>query len=336
MPDASHYSVQKERRDTFITDWRRHRQTVVQGADGVPLDVVGGAPGQRSTGYLGLAAGRPTRFLDATAHDFVAGTSTSPAAQSWDAVCFVVDGEGSVVVDGESHSFRAWDAFHLPGFRSHHCEFTAPTRLLTFSSYPAVDLLGAARQFSSAPDQHSDGGAFVPPALVQRLNEGLSAARSARVHTDYDSEELRLNPKGTRSKFLVDPSLGYETSGLTMVMTQYAPGRGQAMHAHPGEAYLYVVEGEGESYIGSESEGGTWYPWRSGDLVVVDHFVWHQHRNTSPDKPARLLRVHMMETMLATMRAVMDPIELLLEPQEMFDRMPPVSADEWPGDERPA
>lgn len=336
MSEQSHYTVQKERRDAFLTDWRKHRQTVVKQGDGVKLEVNGGAEGQRSTAYLGVASGRPTRFLDAVAHEFEAGTATPESVQSWDAICFVAYGAGRVVVDGDAHEFRTWDAFHLPAFRQHHIELTAPTKLMYFSSYPAVDMLGAARQFTGIPRMRSRADAFVPEPVVERLEQGLTAARGARVHTDYDSVEIRLNPKGTRSKFLVDPSLGYETSGLTAVMTQYAPGRGQAMHAHPGEAWLYVVEGEGETYIGDAPEGGTWYPWGPGDFVVVDHFVWHQHRNTSPDKPARLLRVHMMETMLATMRAVMDPIELLLEPQEMFDRMPPVGSHEWPDDVRPA
>lgn len=340
VPSPSHYDVQKQRRAEFITEWRRHRQTIVTAADGIPVEPSAPTPGQRSMAYLGEAAGRPTRLLDATRHDFAAGTATGVSAQSWDAVCFVVAGSGTLVVDSGRHDFRTWDAFHLPAFRLHQCEFTQPTQILAFSSFPAVKLFGAARLWSGWRDENpvSDAppASFVPKPLARSVQAEVREAMHARLHTDYDQQQLRLNPKGTRSKFLVDPSLGYRTSGLTMVMTQYAPGRGQAMHAHPGEAYLYVVEGEGETYVGDEPEGGEWHRWTAGDFVVVDHFVWHQHRNLSADSPARLLRVHMMETMLATMQALVDPIELLLEPDEIFRRTPDASGVAWPEDRRPA
>jgi gentisate 1,2-dioxygenase len=78
-----------------------------------------------------------------------------------------------------------------------------------------------------------------------------------------------------------------------MAMFELGPGRGQSMHRHAGEAWLYVLEGTGHSYLGIEPEGGTDYPWKKGDLIVVDHFLWHQHFNDDPEKTAKVVRIHM-------------------------------------------
>jgi len=333
---TSHYDVQKKRRDDFAENWRKHRQTVVSAMDGRKVESSSAVAGHRISAFMGEAAGRPTRFLDASTHDFDSGVVTKPVAHSWDSVSFVISGGGRLCLPGRVQPFRKWDAFHTPSFSPYHLEFDEPTQLATFTSFPSVDLLGIARAWDAAgPGDPMDRAAvpLLPEALADRL---ASHVDEPRTFTDYDEFELRANKKGTRSKFLVDPSIGYRTSGLTMVMTQYAPGGGQAMHCHPGEAFLYVVEGEGESYIGDEPEGGTWYPWKAGDFVVVDHFVWHQHWNRSKEKPARLLRVHMMETMLTSMQAVLDPIQLLIEPEEMMRAMPDPATIQWPADSRPA
>jgi quercetin dioxygenase-like cupin family protein len=336
----SHYEIQKARRDAFLDDWRQHRQTVVRAGDAVPVDLAAGGPGQRALGYMGEAAGRPTRFLDAMRVELDAGTTTDRGARSWDAVHLVLSGTGTAVIGDRRHELRPWDAFHTPAFVPFHLQAEGDLVLMAFSSFPLVHQLGAARVLPPgallAADTPSGAAPPLSPAVHVDAARAADADRlGARTFTDYDHEPLRLNPKGTRSKFMVDPSIGYRTSGLTMVMTQYGPGAGQVMHCHPGEAFLLVIEGQGETYIGEDPESGTWYPWSAGDVVVVDHFVWHQHWNRSDERPARLLRVHMMETMLTSMRAVLDPLELLLEPEEMFRRHPDPSGIAWPDDRRP-
>ena len=114
---------------------------------------------------------------------------------------------------------------------------------------------------------------------------------SVRVLQFGDDLELVNSPRGTRTTFLLDKAIGYEASGITMAMFELGPGRGQSMHRHPGEAWLYVLEGEGHSYLGTEPEGGTNHPWKKGDLIVVDHFLWHQHFNDSDSDTARYLAI---------------------------------------------
>ena len=49
---------------------------------------------------------------------------------------------------------------------------------------------------------------------------------------------------------------------------------------------------------------------------MVDHFLWHQHFNDDPTKTAKVVRIHMFDSLLETMRVLMDPMVLFEEPPE--------------------
>jgi gentisate 1,2-dioxygenase len=170
---------------------------------------------------------------------------------------------------------------------------------------------------------------------VRRLGREQQSRRTGRLHTSWDDLELVNTPRGTRTTFLLDRAIGYQASGITMAMFEIGPGRGQSMHRHPGEAWLYVVEGSGHSYLGTEPEGGTDHAWRKGDLIIVDHFLWHQHFNDDPKNQARLVRVHMFDSILETMRALTDPLVLFEEAEDTLLSMQEISQIEWPEDRRP-
>ncbi|MPZ61426.1 MAG: cupin domain-containing protein [Propionibacteriales bacterium] len=336
----SHYDVQRDRRRTFIERWRERRQEVIRPSD---VDIATIAPGVLRGGYLGTDAGRPTRLVDCAVHRLDAGAVTAAHRHSWDAVLFVLSGTGWTEVDGHRYAWKPWDAVHLPSWAAHRHGTDDPrgAEFLSFSSEPVFETLGAAWMLAADEPSPTAGawprvvaGGFAD-ARTSRLASAARAAGGGRIHTDYDEIPLRPNAKGTRSKFLVDPSIGSGTSGLTMVMTQYGPGLWQAKHRHPGEAVLYVVEGRGHSYFGEDVDGGTEYTWQAGDLLVVDHFLWHQHFNDDPERPARLLRVHLMETMLTTMQALLDPLPLLEEPPEEMAKAPDATVPDWPADRRP-
>ena len=84
---------------------------------------------------------------------------------------------------------------------------------------------------------------------LQRLSD-LTVSREAL-------EPLIFQLAVILAAILLDRAIGYQASGITMAMFEIGPGRGQSMHRHPGEAWLYVVEGSGHSYLGTEPEGGT-------------------------------------------------------------------------------
>jgi gentisate 1,2-dioxygenase len=169
----------------------------------------------------------------------------------------------------------------------------------------------------------------------RRIFQETGKRRGGRIHTPYDEQDLLATPRGTRTKFLVDRAIGSESSGITQVMIQFAPGKTQSLHRHPGEAWLYVVEGHGHSFMGTAPDRGQHYRWKKGDLIVVDHFLWHQHFNDDPKGEARLVRVHMFDSILETMRALTDPLVLFEEAEDTLLSMQEISQIEWPDDRRP-
>jgi gentisate 1,2-dioxygenase len=357
--NRTHWEVQWTRRRKLIEEWRQHHRTVVRVKDVTLRD---SARGDRLGCYMGIDGGNPTRVLDAWVHELDPGGNQTVHRHSWDAMVFVVSGSGWTEIDGIRHEWRPWDALHLPAWSWHRSgtDGDAPARLMTYSTEPLLSSLGMAiiddrgdtpvtdlparpaftrRVEGGEGERQRAGGRGAGDDLYARRVERLAAQqeerRSGRLHTDYDDIPLLVNPKGTRSKFLVDRSIGHQASGITQVMLQFAPGRGQAMHLHPGEAWLYVVEGRGHSYLGEEPTGGENHPWSEGDLVIVDHAQWHQHFNDDPDKPARLVRVHAFDSVLETMRVLAYPLELFLEPPENLEAMGDLSQVAWPEDRRP-
>jgi gentisate 1,2-dioxygenase len=342
--ETTHYHVQKKRRAAFLEEWRKHRRTGVLPA--AELEFKEREPGVRVAYYAGSDEGAAMRTNDAGAHEFDPGAQTTPHRHSWDAILFVVEGSGWSEIGGERIEWKPWDAIHLPAWtwHRHGSDGTKTARLVSFSSEPLLT------SFNMAVIEEATNGVdlSVRPAFarardgedaysnrVNRLAELQGDLRRARVHAAYDDITLRNTPRGSRTAFLVDESIGFKTSGLTAAMFQLAPAQAQTKHRHPGEAFLYVIEGRGHSYIDVEPEGGREYEWHAGDMINVDHFLWHQHFNGDPDRPARLVRVHMFASVLETMRALTDPLDLFNERPEDLAQAFDLSAYEWPEDERP-
>ncbi|MPZ95487.1 MAG: cupin domain-containing protein [Propionibacteriales bacterium] len=346
---VSHYHIQKSRRAKFLEDWRANHRTVVALED---VAMHESARGDRIGVYVGADGDRQTRTMDALAHEVDPGVTTTVHRHSWDVMVFVVAGNGWFEIDGERQPFGPGDAVHLPSWAWHRVgndpDASSTVRYLTFSSQPMLETMGMAvledagdAEVSTLPgrppfSEHLDGDD--PYARrVRRLSREQQARRSGRLHTDWDSLDLVNTPRGTRTTFLLDKAIGYQASGITMAMFEIGPGRSQSMHRHPGEAWLYVVEGSGHSYLGTEPEGGQEHPWKKGDLIVVDHFLWHQHLNDHPEQTAKVVRIHMFDSLLETMRALCDPLVLFEEPPDHIrdaQAGDPTTVD-WPANDRP-
>ncbi|MGP3945469.1 cupin domain-containing protein [Streptomyces sp. 6N106] len=344
---TTHYHVQKRRRAQFLEDWRANHRTVVALED-VPMQVT--ERGSRIGVYVGADGDRTTRTMDALAHELDPGVTTTIHRHSWDAMLFVVAGHGWIEIDGHRVEYGPGDSLHIPAWAWHRSGNDAgdTVRYLSFSGEPLLETMGMAilEDAGHAPvaelpprPPYSAGrdGSDPYAARLRRLARDQDARRSGRLHTDWDGLELRNTPRGTRTTFLLDRAIGYQASGITMAMFEIGPGRAQSMHRHPGEAWLYVVEGSGESYLGPEPEGGTRHPWKKGDIIVVDHFLWHQHINTDPERTAKVVRIHMFDSLLETMRALCDPLVLFEEPPEHIRdaQAGDPSTIEWPPVRRP-
>jgi gentisate 1,2-dioxygenase len=324
--EVTHYHVQKKRRAQFLEDWRANHRTVIRNED---LTLSDTARGMRTGVYMGVDGDNPTRSMDALVHEMDPGTTTTIHRHSWDAMLFVVAGNGWTEIDGERIEWGPGDSLHLPAWAWHRSgnEGTTTTRYLSFSSEPMLATMGMSviedaghTDVSELPGRpaYSEGptGDDAYSRRLRRLAGEQGRRRNGRLHTSWDSLELLNTPRGTRTTFLLDKAIGYQASGITMAMFEIGPGRGQSMHRHPGEAWLYVVEGEGHSYLGTEPEGGENHPWKKGDLIVVDHYLWHQHFNDSDTNTAKVVRIHMFDSLLETMRVLMDPVVLFEEPPD--------------------
>jgi gentisate 1,2-dioxygenase len=344
---VSHYEVQKSRRARFIEDWRANRRHVVPVEDVV---LERSERGSRVGVYVGVDGDRPTRTMDALVHELDPTVTTTIHRHSWDAMVFTVGGRGWTEIDGERITWGPGDAIHIPAWSWHRSgnDGAAVARYLTFSSEPMLFTMGMSvledagqTPISELPGRppftgHLDGDE--PYARrVRRLAREQTARRAGRLHTSWDDLELVNTPRGTRTTFLLDRAIGYQASGVSMAMFEIGPGRAQSMHRHPGEAWLYVVDGEGYTYLGTEPEGGTTHPWKKGDLIIVDHFVWHQHFNSHQQNTAKVVRIHMFDSLLETMRALCDPLVLFEEPPTPIrDRQAgDPTTIQWPALERP-
>lgn len=342
---TTHYHIQKRRRAEFLEEWRQYRQTVIRRED-VALEPT--ARGLRSGVYMGRDGDRPTRCLDAHVHEIDPGVATTIHRHSWDAILFMVEGNAWTEVEGVRYEWKPWDAIHIPAWswHRHGNDSTKPGRFMSYSSEPMLFTLGMSLLEDRGHASHADlpprppfspGTAGDDPYArrLRRLANEAHKRRSGRIHTSYDEQDLLATPRGTRTKFLNDRAIGNEASGLSQVMIQFAPGKTQSLHRHPGEAWLYVVEGYGHSFLGTAPDQGEHHRWKKGDLIVVDHFLWHQHFNDDPKNECRLVRIHMFDSILETMRALIDPMVLFEEAEDTLLSTQELEQIQWPDDERP-
>lgn len=321
----SHYFVQRRRRTSFLDEWRERRRILAPGAN---VRMTRSDARRASVGFLcGGDSGIPMRMIDARVIELAPGERTSTHRHSHDAVCFVLEGQGVTTIGSERYAWMRWDALHTPSWSWHRHENTGkgPARLLAITDAPLNATLGLSRiedagDVPPEPDEplriprlSSDRGYDAEVASAAAMWE---ARRSARRHTSFGDLTLRSSPRGSRTALLVDQSLGYRTTGLSIALFQIPPGGKQANHRHPGEALLYIVEGRGHSMVDGER-----YEWSQGDGVIVNQYVWHQHFNSSPDGVATVIRMHMWESIIETMQAAMDPVPMYEDEPGLEERM---------------
>jgi gentisate 1,2-dioxygenase len=250
---------------------------------------------------------------------------------------FIESGTGWTEIDGQRIEWRPWDTIHLPSWAWHRHgneRGDKPAVFHTWSVQPMLEQFGVALLEEGGDTPVAD----LPPRprqidpiqgehpyarRTQRLARQWEGSESARLITRFDDVRGVVTPRGGRSLFMVDKSIGYHTAGLSAVMHELAPGLYQSRHRHGGEAWLYVISGTGHSEI-----DGVDYPWGQGDLIVVDHWAWHQHFNDSKTETARLVRVHNFDALYDMIRILLDPLHLLEELPKLD--APDLTGVEWP------
>ncbi len=319
-PDReSHYYLQLDRRLRFLEEWRKVRRELAKGS---ALRLQESPVRRARLGMLvGSAGGVPTRMIDARVVEIGPGQTTSTHRHMHDTVVFVLEGQGRSTIDGQRVEWSAWDALHTPARAWHrhtNSDQQRPARLLAVTDAPLIEALGlqhlqdvgdaeppAEQGPAGSRDAPSPGGESFYEQELMRSAQARAERAGARRITRFKDVTFRVSPRGTRTSLLVDGSLGFRTSGLSMAMFQIPPGKAQSRHRHPGEAILYVVQGHGYTMIDDRRQD-----WESGDALLVNRYCWHQHFNGDPERPAIVIRMHMWESMIEIMQAAMDPVPL--------------------------
>ena len=332
---VTHYEIQKKRRESLLEEWRGYHKTVLKRADVKMFDDP--VRRMRRGVFAGWDGDRPTKNLDATVHEVPEETTTTIHRHSWDAIMFIESGTGWTEIDGQRIDWRPWDTIHLPSWAWHrHGNDRSDKKAVfhTWSVQPMLEQFGVAlleeggdtpvAELPPRPRQIEPIAGEHPYARrTQRLARQWEGTESARLITRFDDVRGVVTPRGGRSLFMVDKSIGYHTAGLSAVMHELAPGLYQSRHRHGGEAWLYVISGTGHSEI-----DGVDYPWQQGDLIVVDHWAWHQHFNDSKTETARLVRIHNFDALYDMIRILLDPLHLLEELPKLD--APDLTGVEWP------
>lgn len=329
IPDSpdprNHYYLQLNRRFRFLENWRRIRGELAKGEN---VRMTFSPTRNLSIGMLvGAGAEVPSQMIDARILELAPDERTSAHRHLHDAVIFVLQGEGVTVIDGRRCEWGPMDTLHTPAWSWHWHESRGSTvRLLAVTDAPLLralrldrieDVGQAAPGFESVESGRSNDRG--EPSAYEMELIAAERAETERQETTgitrFSDVELRVSPKGTRTALMVDRSLGFNSSGLSLALFEMPPGKAQSKHRHPGEAILYIVSGRGYSVI-NDAE----YQWETGDAVVVHQYVWHQHFNADPDRPAVVLRLHMWESIIEIMQAAMDPVPLYEDAPEFHER----------------
>ncbi|MBN9163054.1 MAG: cupin [Myxococcales bacterium 68-20] len=159
----------------------------------------------------------------------------------------------------------------------------------------------------TAPTQtkfHSADFDKTPPRPRVVMPEKLAhrAVESAGEHSDYS--KARKHPV-----FFVD----LPSHAISMTIGWLNPGQSSNRHRHTYETVLYVLEGEGYSYV-----GGKRVDWKQGDAIYVPVWAWHNHVNTGKGR-ARYLACE-NAPMLQNMGGVALREEVPDRGDQLFDR----------------
>ncbi len=94
------------------------------------------------------------------------------------------------------------------------------------------------------------------------------------IHSDVlgPAEDKAFNQERKHLVQVVD----LPSKTMSMTLGGLEPLQASNRHRHTYETLIYILEGEGETFVEERS-----VPWKAGDAVYIPVWAWHYHRNTS-------------------------------------------------------
>jgi gentisate 1,2-dioxygenase len=124
-------------------------------------------------------------------------------------------------------------------------------------------------------------------ALLRLRDEQREQMKHARMVIQGKSLPLEINPMGL-FRWYVHPDMKDVGCRSQMFYVQEIPGGSRSgKQLHQGGRFHYVLEGKGSTVI-----DGVRHAWKENEIILLplkSHGVVHQHFNSDPNKPARLL-----------------------------------------------
>lgn len=93
--------------------------------------------------------------------------------------------------------------------------------------------------------------------------------------------------KGGPTKFgknVINPQATSITQAVEAHIDVLAPGSTGQRHGHMNSAIFYILDGKGY-----DVHDGVRYDWEAGDVCIVENGCVHEHHNSDPEHPARML-----------------------------------------------
>jgi quercetin dioxygenase-like cupin family protein len=158
------------------------------------------------------------------------------------------------------------------------------------------------------PFQEVENVFLAAPELVNWMQEDIAASEKFRF--DYTTTmkpavEAEDMPFEFCKQGIIKHVLHENHNSREMCLNIYQQiipgGSWSGQHRHMAEELFYVLEGKGydlhyntnlhcdKQYVFEWEEDPIKYEWEEGDFVYIPPYVVHQHYNSDPEKPVRLL-----------------------------------------------
>lgn len=146
-------------------------------------------------------------------------------------------------------------------------------------------------------------GATQSPLYQDLLDEASAAPeRNAKRHKVVRPQDMpwEMSRQGLL-KHLLNESMNTRMETVDAYMQIIPPGSRSGKHRHLAEECLYVVEGRGydlhqdcdveitDRYFWKAQDEVKRFEWEAGDVIYIPPNTIHQHFNSDPDRPARLI-----------------------------------------------
>ncbi len=135
-------------------------------------------------------------------------------------------------------------------------------------------------EFEARWERHTKDRTFVRTVIGKYGEVYKDLLKQPRV---YKSKDIPFKGGPTTfGKHVINPQRTMITQAIETHFTVIAPTSHSGIHGHMNSAVFFILEG-----TGYDIHDGIKYPWKAGDVCIVENMCVHGHFNADPERPAR-------------------------------------------------